>query len=43
MVILMLVRRIKMFIGPVQATHKNSGNKHQYSVKLNNTGLSNRD
>ena len=41
MLISILVEIIQRYLGPVEATHKNSGNKYQNWVKLNNTGHSN--
>ena len=40
---LILVRRVRRYLGPVEATHKNSGNMYQNWIKLNSTGPSNRD
>ena len=41
MVILILVRRIQRYVGPVEATHKNLGDKYQNWISLNNMGASN--
>ena len=43
LVISFSVRRFQRYLGFLEATNKNSGNKYYNWVKLNNTGPSNRD
>ena len=43
MVIMTLAKIIQRYLGPVDSTNKNLGNKHWDWVKLNNMGPSNMD